>query len=149
MQRKFYDCCLAVDKKCLAVDNNEDLIAFAGKTEVPSALVPSLESYLETMTTKNDNILTSSQNYINSAEDKVSDFQEPRASIRSRVSSPMASSKTSSERKHDYVIAKIKREEIEKQHEAAIRLAKHIKQMELDELEEKKETVGRGNSSRV
>ena len=94
------------------------------------------------MTTKNDNILTSSQNYINSAEDKVSDFQEPRASIRSRVSSPMASSKTSSERKHDYVIAKIKREEIEKQHEAAIRLAKHIKQMELDELEGKKETVG-------
>ena len=149
MQRKFYDCCLAVDKKCLAVDKNEDLIAFAGKTEVPSALVPFLESYLETMTTKNDNILTSSQNYINSAEDKVSDFQEPRASIRSRVSSPMASSKTSSERKHDYVIAKIKREEIEKQHEAAIRLAKHIKQMELDELEGKKETVGRGNSARV
>ena len=48
----------------------------------------------------------------------------------------MTSSKTSSQRKHDYVIAKMKREEIEKQNEAAIRLAKQKKQMELDELEE-------------
>ena len=48
----------------------------------------------------------------------------------------MTSSKTSSQRKHDYVIAKMKREEIEKQNEAAIRLAKQKKQMELDEQEE-------------
>ena len=48
----------------------------------------------------------------------------------------MASSKTYSQRKHDYVIAKMKRKEIEKQNEAAIRLAKQKKQMELDELEE-------------
>ena len=118
------------------VDKNEDLIAFAGKTEDPSALVPSLESYLEAMTTKNDKILTSARNYINSADDKVIEFQEPRASIRSRLPSIMTSSKTSSQRKHDYVIAKMKREEIEKQNEAAIRLAKQKKQMELDELEE-------------
>ena len=119
-----------------AVDKNEDLITFAGKTEDPSALVPSLESYLEAMTTKNDKILTSARNYINSADDKVSEFQEPRASIRSRLPSIMTSSKTSSQRKHDYVIAKMKREEIEKQNEAAIRVAKQKKQMELDELEE-------------
>ena len=118
------------------VDKNEDLIAIAGKTEDPSALVPSLESYLEAMTTKNDKILTSARNYINSADDKVSEFQEPRASIRSRFPSIMTSSKTSSQRKHDYAIAKMKREEIEKQNEAAIRLAKQKKQMELDELEE-------------
>ena len=118
------------------VDKNEDLIAFAGKTEDPSALVPSLESYLEAMTTKNDKILTSARNYINTADDKVSEFQEPRASIRSRLPSIMTSSKTSSQRKHDYVIAKMKREEIEKQNEAAIRLAKQKKQMEIDELEE-------------
>ena len=118
------------------VDKNEDLIAFAGKTEDPSALVPSLESYLEAMTTKNDKILASARNYINSADDKVSEFQEPRASIRSRLPSIMTSSKTSSQRKHDYVIAKMKREEIEKQNEAAIRLAKQKKQMEIDELEE-------------
>ena len=118
------------------VDKNEDLIAFAGKTEDPSALVPSLESYLEAMTTKNEKILTSARNYINSADDKVSEFQEPRASIRSRLPSLMASSKTTSQRKHDYVIAKMKREEIEKQNEAAIRLAKQQKQMELDELQE-------------
>ena len=118
------------------VDKNEDLIAFAGKTEYPSALVPSLESYLEAMTTKNDKILTSTRNYINSADDKVSEFQEPRAPILSRLPLIMTSSKTSSQRKHDYVIAKMRREEIEKQNEAAIRLAKQKKQMELDELEE-------------
>ena len=36
----------------------------------------------------------------------------------------MALSKTSSQRKHDYVIAKMKRQEIEKQNDTAIRLAK-------------------------
>ena len=118
------------------VDKNGDLIAFAGKTEDPSALVPSLESYLEAITTKNDKILTSARNYTNSADDKVSEFQEPRAPILSRLPSIMTSSKTSSQRKHDYVIAKMKREETEKQNEAAIRLAKQKKQMELDELEE-------------
>ena len=87
-------------------DKNEDLIAFAGKTEGPRALVPPLQHYLEAMTTKNDKILTSARNYINSADDKVSEFQKPRASIQSRVSSLMTSSKTSSQRKHDYVIAK-------------------------------------------
>ena len=82
---------------------------------------------MEAITTKNDKILTSAQNYINSADDKVSKFQEPRASIRSRLPSLMASSKTSSQRKHDYVIFKMKREKIEKQNEAAIRLAKQKK----------------------
>ena len=128
-------------KKCneafiTIVDKNEDLIAFAGKTEDLSALVHSLESYLEAMTIKNDKILASARNYINSADDKVSEFQEPKASIRSSLPSIMTSSKTSSQRKHDYVIAKMKREEIEKQNEAAIRLAKQKKQMELNELEE-------------
>ena len=48
----------------------------------------------------------------------------------------MASSKTSSQRKRDYVIAKMKREEIEKQNEATMRLAKQKERMELDEVEE-------------
>ena len=66
----------------------------------------------------------------------MSEFQEPRVSIGSRLPSIMTLSKTSSQRKHDYVIAKMKREKIEKQNEAAIRLAKQKKQMEIDELEE-------------
>ena len=118
------------------VEKNEYLIAFAGKTEDPSAPAPSLESYLEAMTTRNDKIFASARKYINSADDKVSEFQEPRASIRSRDPSLMVSSKTSSQRTHDYVIAKMKREEIEKQNELAIGFAKQKKQMELDELEE-------------
>ena len=117
------------------VDKNEVLIAFAGKMEDPSALVPSLESYLEAMTTENDKIFASARNYINSADDKMSEFQEPRASIRSRLPSLITLSKTPSQHKHDYLIAKMKRKEIEKQNEAAVRLAKQKKQMELDELE--------------
>ena len=95
------------------LDKNEDLIAFARKTEDPSTLVPSLESYLEAMTNKINKINTSARNYINSADDKVSEFQELRASILSRFPSLMSSSKTSSQREYDYVIAKMKREEIE------------------------------------
>ena len=90
------------------------------------------------MTTKKDKILPSARNYINSADDKVSEFQEQGASIRSRDSSLITSSETFSQREHDYVIAKMKHEEIETQNEAAIRLAKQKKQMELDELEENK-----------
>ena len=105
------------------VDKNVDLIAFAGKTEYPSALLSSLESYLEKMTTKNDKILTSARNYIHSGDNKVSEFQESRAFSWSRVPSLIASPKISSQRKHDHVIAKIKREVIEKQNEAAIRLS--------------------------
>ena len=41
----------------MTVVDNKDLIAFAGKTEDPSPLVPSLESYLEAMTTKYGKIL--------------------------------------------------------------------------------------------
>ena len=58
------------------------------------------------MTTKNDKILTSVQKYFNSADDEVSRFHEPRAFTRSKVSYLLASSKTSSQRKPDYVIAK-------------------------------------------
>ena len=79
------------------------------------------------MTTKNDKILTSARNCINSADDKVSEFQEPRASIRSIVSSLMALSKTSSQRKHDYVISKMKREEFDERNQAAICLTKQKK----------------------
>ena len=71
------------------VDKNENLIALAGETEDPSAFVPSLESYLEAMTTKTDKIPTSAQNYINSADDKVSEFQGARDSIRYIVFSLM------------------------------------------------------------
>ena len=40
------------------VDKDEDLIAVAGKTEDQSAIVFSLESYLEAMKAKNDKFLT-------------------------------------------------------------------------------------------
>ena len=43
------------------VDKNEDLIAFAGKIEDPSALFLSLKYYWEAMTTKKNNILTSAR----------------------------------------------------------------------------------------
>ena len=80
----------------------------------------------------------------------MSEFQESRAPIRSRLPSLMTSSKTTSQRNHDYVIAKMKREEIEKQIEAAIRLAKQKKQMELDDTRGiQQKTVGRGNSARI
>ena len=69
----------------IVIDKNEELITFAGKTKDPSALFSSLESYLEAMTTKNAKIVTSARNYINSADDKLSEVQEQSASIRSSL----------------------------------------------------------------
>ena len=83
------------------------------------------------MTTKNDKILTSAQNYISSANDEFNELHEPRVLIRSRDPSILASSKTSSQRKQNYVMAKMKREEIEKQNEAAIHLVKQKEPMQL------------------
>ena len=103
MQRSIYDCC----RPKLGTD------CICWKTEDPSALAPSLESYLEEMTTKNDRMLASAQNYINSSDEKFSGFQEPKASSCSRFPSLMALSKTSSHCKHDYVIAKMNSEENE------------------------------------
>ena len=88
------------------VHKNHDLIEFAVKTDNPSALFLFWESYLEALTTKNDKILTSAQNCINSADNKMNKFQETSVFIRSRVSSLMAWSKISSQRNHDYVITK-------------------------------------------
>ena len=84
------------------------------------------------MKSKDDRIFTSARNYVNFADDNVSEFQEPTVSISSRVSSLMA---LSNQRKHGRIIAKLRREKVEKQIETAIRLAKQ-KKMELDELEE-------------
>ena len=112
--------------ECLIKKCNEAFVAVVDKSKILVAFAGVL---LEAMTTKNDKILTSARNYNNSVDDKVSEFQEPRASIRSRVSSQMALSKTSSQRKHDYVIAKIKRDENDKENEAAILLAKQKKQV--------------------
>ena len=114
MQRIFYDHCR----------QNENLIALVGKADDPSTFVLSLWSHLEATTTKNDKIFTSTQNYVTSDDDKASEFQELRASIRFRVSLLIASSQKSSQRKHEYVIAKMKRDEIEKQNEAAILFVK-------------------------
>ena len=79
------------------VYKNEDLITFAGKTEDRIAPVPSLVSYLEAMTTKNDKIQTTSTILMM----KRMNFRNRGASIRSRVSSLMASSNISIQRKND------------------------------------------------
>ena len=61
----------------ILLNKKDRLIAFNGKKEIPCALVPSLESYSEAMTSKNDKILASAQNVINFADDKLSEFQKP------------------------------------------------------------------------
>ena len=83
------------------IDKNEDRIAFAEKSEDQSAHVPSLV-LLEDNDKKERQDPPSARNYINTADDKVSEFQEPRASIRTRVSSLMASSKKSSQDKNRF-----------------------------------------------
>ena len=119
------------------VDKNEELFDLAQKTEDPDAACKSLEKWLETVTKKTDEFIAAAPGYINSVHDK--ETAELYISHHSRSGSHMTSSKRSSQRQRDLEISRLKKEELEKQHEAKLRLARQRleieKQTKLRELE--------------
>ena len=104
------------------VDNNEELLVWHKRTEVPDAACKNLEERLETVTKKTDEFIAAARGYINSALDKVT--AEQYTSHHSRSRSHMTSSIRSSQRQRDLEISRIKREELEKQHELELRVAR-------------------------
>ena len=79
---------------------------------------------MDDVTKNNDNFLLAARNYIESvaARDIVCEGVVPQ--WQSKRSSHQAASSMSSQRKHDFLMTKLKREEAEKQEQAAMRLAK-------------------------
>ena len=127
------------------VQKNEELFDLASKAENPDSIYPVLEQWLDDVTNNNDKFLLASRNYIDSVahRDTVCEGVNPQG--QSKRSSRRTASSISSQR-----LAKLKREEAEKQEQAAMRLAKHkheitmrkkeleiqMEQMALQELED-------------
>ena len=125
------------------VDKNEELFDLAQRTEDPDAACKNLEKWLETVTKKTDEFIAAAQGYINSVHDK--ETTELYTSHQSRSGSHMTSSKRSSQRQRDLELSRLKREELEKQHEAKLRIARQrleiekqtkLRELEIEQLEE-------------
>ena len=125
------------------VDKNEELFDLAQRTEGPDAACKNLEKWLETVTKKTDEFIAAARGYINSVHDK--ETAEQYTSRHSKSSSHMTSSKRSSQRRRDLELSRLKREELEKQHEAKLRIARQrleiekqtkLRELEIEQLEE-------------
>ena len=103
---------------------NEELFDLASKAENPDSIDPVLEQWLDDITKNNDKFLLAARSYIDTIADLDTVCEGISSQGQSRRSSRRAASSMSSQRKHDFLMAKLKREEAEKQEQAAMRLAK-------------------------
>ena len=132
------------------VQKNEELFDWASKAENPDSIYRVLDQWLDDVTNNNDKFLLAARSYIGSVahRDTVCEGVNPQG--QSKRSSRRKASSMSSQRKHDPLMAKLKREEAEKREQAAMRLAKQkhkiamrkkeleiqMEQLALQELEE-------------
>ena len=126
---------------------HEQLFELAGKTEDPSLVTQDLETWLNEVTTRNDEILKKARDYIDQcplvdaasqSSTTVTKSKQPSKPSTSRTS---RQSRTSSQRQRDLLNAKQRKVEIEKQNEAALRIAKQQQELELERLQEEQELL--------
>ena len=132
------------------MQKNEELFDLASKAENPDSIYPVLEQWLDDVTKNNDKFLLAAGCYIDSVADRDTVREGVNPQGQSKRSSRRTTSSMSSQRKYEFLMAKLKREEVEKQEQAAMRLAKQkheiamrkkeleiqMEQMALQELEE-------------
>ena len=106
------------------VQKNEELFDLASKVENPDSIYLVLEQWLDYVTKNNDKFLFAARNYIDSAADRDTVCEGVNPQVQSKISSRRTTSSMSNQYKHDFLMAKLKREETEKQEHAAMRLAK-------------------------
>ena len=126
---------------------HEQLFELAGKTEDPSLVTEDLETWLNEVTTRNDEILKKARDYTDEcpladaasqSSTTVTKSKQPSKTSTSRTS---RQSRTSSQRQRDLLIAKQRKVEIEKQNEAALRNTKQQQELELERLQEEQELL--------
>ena len=122
---------------------NEELFELASKAENPDSIYPVLEQWLDNVTKNNDEFLLAARSYIDSVADQDTVCKSVNPQGQFKRSSRQTTSSMSSQRKHDFLMAKLKREEAEKQEQAAMRLAKqkHEIAMRKKELEIQMEQI--------
>ena len=129
--------CNAAMTKAFA--RNEQLLELAKKCNDPTTITGDLEKWLNDVTVENDEIPKKARDYIDKCPqlDMSSQSSHRTTTVKSISSKATSSkvSKTSSQRQRDLIIAQQRREEIEKQNEAIIRLAKQKQQLEIEQQE--------------
>ena len=99
------------------------------------------------MTTRNDEILKKARDYIDqcplvdAASQLLATVTKSKQSSKTSASKSSRQSRTSSQRQRDLLIAKQRQEEIERQNEAALRIAKQQQELELERLQKEQELL--------
>ena len=134
---RLVESCEAALTKAFA--KNEKLLELTKKSNDPTMTTLDLEKWLSDVTAENDAILKKARDYIDQCpdQDKISQSSRQTTTVKSKSSKGTSSkiSKTSSQRQRDIIIAQQRREEIERQNEATLRLAKQKQQLELEQQE--------------
>ena len=126
---------------------HEQLFELAGRTEDPSLVKQDLETWLNEVTTRNDEILKKARDYIDQcppvdgASQSSTTFTKRKQPSKTSASRTSRQSRTSSQRQRDLLIAKQRKEEIERQNEAVLRFAKQQQELELERLQEEQELL--------
>ena len=109
-----------------AFAKNQQLLELANKSTNPESVKPDLEKWLNDVAVKNDEVLKKAREYLDNCSKRDNASQtSPTPSTQKTKSSKVSSSfrsKTSSQRQKELLLAKQRREEIDKQNEAALRL---------------------------
>ena len=113
---------------------NEQLLDLANKSSNPESVKPDLEKWLNDVTIKNDEILKNAHEYLDKCQQTDNASQilivpSTNKTKSSKISSSLRS-KTSSQRLKELFLAKQRREEIEKQNEATLRLTQQKQDLE-------------------
>ena len=124
---------------------NEQLLDLANKSTNPESVKPDLEKWLNDVTVRNDEILTKARNYLEKClqtdnASQTSIVLSTNKTKSSRVSSSLRS-KTSSQRQKELLLAKRRREEIEKQNEATLRLTQQKQDLEIKRMQQEQERL--------
>ena len=135
-----------------ALAKNDELVILANKTDNPSKLLPELAAWWDRIVKVNDEVTGKARAHTESnqaSEVCVSETSRSKVSSKSAQSgsSKQSSMKslTPSELRKELLLAKMKREELEKQHEATLRLKQQEaiieEQQHLIEMERKQQEI--------
>ena len=117
------------------MQKNEELFDLAINAENPESIYTVLEQWLDDVTKNNDKYLLAARSYIDSLVDRDTVCEGVNPQRQSKISSRRTASSMSSQRKHEFIMAKLKGEEAEKQEQASMRLSKQKHKIAMREKE--------------
>ena len=135
-----------------AFAKNEQLVTLSSKTDNEEAVKADLEKWLNDVSTKNDEVLRKAREYIDNcpkADQKSHSSADSIQKASSKKSSTANKSRSSSQRQKELLLAIHRREELERQNESLIRLAKQKQELELKKLDQEKERLEQEQAIRL